>query len=312
MRGQKKKSLTSRVPSATGRRKSTRSTNSVSPDENENLTGSAATPSRPKPRPKPRPIVPKLANVGEANGSNEAAAACALVSLQNCTNTASQNSPPTHQHFHHEMGPSTNIEASDGEDFYVDECEDECQLMDELEEEVDELDSSDSDSDASCRSSPLYISNFNSSNQILALLLPTGSPVRPKLPEFRVPMVVPYRNASRDVDGITSKTPFARVLRLLSERMEVSLTLLAGIGYIPSYKPKASKPVPKLLEDDTSWYKLLEDVHAFILACKGKNGKGTVKAFHINIVDTTAPTDSDPKVRFLKYCGLTIGNLYMK
>jgi hypothetical protein len=210
------------------------------------------------------------------------------------------------------MGPSTNIEAEDGDDFYVDECEDEYQLMNELEEEVDELDSSDSDSDASCRLSLSYISNFNSSDQILALLLPTGSPIRPKLPEFCVPMVVPYRNASRDVDGITSKTPFARVLRLLSERMEVSLTLLAGIGYIPSYKPKASKPVPKLLEDDTSWYKLLEDVHAFILTCKGKNGKGMVKAFHINIVDTTAPTDLDPKVRFPKYCGLTTGNLYMK
>jgi len=88
--------------------------------------------------------------------------------------------------------------------------------------------------------------------------------------------------------------------------MEVSLTLLAGIGYIPSYKSKASKPVPKLLEDDTSWHKLLEDVHAFILTCKGKSGKGTIKAFHINIVDTTAPVDSDPKVSFAKSIHATI------
>jgi hypothetical protein len=94
--------------------------------------------------------------------------------------------------------------------------------------------------------------------------------------------------------------------------MEVSMTLLAGIGYIPSYKPKASKPVPKLLEDDTSWYKLLEDVHAFILACKGKNGKGMVKAFHINIIDTTALADSDPKVRFPEYFKVTIGYLHLK
>lgn len=101
-------------------------------------------------------------------------------------------------------------------------------------------------------------------------------------------------------------------MRLLSERMEVSMTLLAGIGYIPSYKPKASKPVPKLLEDDTSWYKLLEDVHAFILACKGKNGKGMVKAFHINIIDTTALADSDPKVRFPEYFKVTIGYLHLK
>lgn len=96
---------------------------------------------------------------------------------------------------------------------------------------------------------------------------------------------------------------------MLSERMEVSLTLLAGIGYIPSYKSKASKPVPKLLEDDVSWHKLLEDVHAFILACKGKSGKGAIKAFHINIVDTTAPADLDSKVSFSK-C-LTIPYLCM-
>ncbi|KAF8817348.1 hypothetical protein BYT27DRAFT_7075291 [Phlegmacium glaucopus] len=291
VRGQKKKSLTSRAPSATGRRKGTKlSTDSVALDENANST---STPSQPKPRPKPRPIVPKPASV--ENGANEAAAACALVSLQNCTNTVNQNSPPTHRSFRHAIGPMMSFEASDEEDFYVEEEQaEEYQLVDELEDEVDELDASDSDSDAS------------------TLFLPTGSPVRPKLPEFHVPIIVPYRNASRDVDGITSKTPFAHVLRLLSERMEVSLTLLAGIGYIPSYKPKTSKPVPKLLEDDASWHKLLEDVHAFILACKGKNNKGTVKAFHINIVDTTALADSDPKVRFPKYLGVMIGYLHVR
>ena len=124
-RGQKNKSLTSRLPSATGRRKGTRSTNSVPPDENAIPSTGAAIPSQPKPRPKPRPIVRKPANVGEANGGNEAAAACALVSLQNCTNTASQNSPPIHHHFCHEMGPSTSIKALDEEDFYADEHGDE-------------------------------------------------------------------------------------------------------------------------------------------------------------------------------------------
>jgi len=124
-------------------------------------------------------------------------------------------------------------------------------------------------------------------------------------------MVVPYRNASRDIDSITSRTPFAHVMRFLSERMEVSLILLAGIGYIPLYKSKASKPIPKLLEDDASWHNLLEDVHTFIVACKGKSGKGTIKAFHISIVDTTVLADSDPKVRFPKSLRVMIQYLCM-
>jgi len=78
--------------------------------------------------------------------------------------------------------------------------------------------------------------------------------------------------------------------------MEVGLTHLSGIGYIPSYKLKASKPIPKLLEDEASWYKLLEDVHNFIKSCKGKSGTGSVKPFFINIVDTTAFSDADSKV----------------
>ena len=71
-RGQKNKSLTSRVPSAPGHRKGTRSTNSVPLDENANPTG-ASIPSKQKPYPKPRTIVLKPANVGEANGGSEAA-----------------------------------------------------------------------------------------------------------------------------------------------------------------------------------------------------------------------------------------------
>jgi hypothetical protein len=141
----------------------------------------------------------------------------------------------------------------------------------------------------------LQILQLQLTSRIPDLFLPTGSPARPKLPQFEVPLVVPYRNASRDVDGITSRSSFSSVLRRISERMEVGLTHLSGIGYIPSYKPKASKPVPKLLEDDASWYKLLEDVHNFIKSCKGKSGKGNVKPFFINIVDTTAFSDADSK-----------------
>jgi len=134
---------------------------------------------------------------------------------------------------------------------------------------------------------------------ILALLIPTGSPLRRKLPEFRIPFVVPYHNASRDVDGITSRKSLVQALHIISGHMDVPLTLLAEIGYVPSFLPKSSKPHPKLLEDDASWQKLLEDVHDWIVGCKGKNGKGAIKPFHIDIVDTshtTGPSDADSKV----------------
>lgn len=81
--------------------------------------------------------------------------------------------------------------------------------------------------------------------------------------------------------------------------MDVLLTLLAEISYIPSYLPKFSKPCPMLLEDEVSWQKLLDSISNFIVSCQGKNGKGTIKPFHINIVDmslTTSPSDTDIKV----------------
>ncbi|KAF8191787.1 hypothetical protein BJ912DRAFT_1097533 [Pholiota molesta] len=278
-RGQKRKTLTSRAPSSTGHRKGRKS---VASDENINPAG-IASPSiaRPKPRPKPRPTASKPANPGEENGEGEAEAAHALVSLQNHTNYTIPSSPTAHHDFGDTQGPANDVHLafSDEDDFYAseEEHEDQDQFVGDSEDEVDELENdSGSDNDSS-------------------LLLPTGTPTRRRLPEFRIPFVVPYRNASRDVDGITSKTSFTQVLRLIADRMDVPLTLLAGIGYIPSYKPKSSKPIPKLLEDDASWYKLLEDVHAFILACKGKSGKGAIKPFHINIIDTTAPNDSDSK-----------------
>jgi hypothetical protein len=62
MRGQKKKTLTSRALSATGRRKAAKSSDPFA-DENENPAGPLS-PTPSKPRPKPRPI--KKA----ANGAN--------------------------------------------------------------------------------------------------------------------------------------------------------------------------------------------------------------------------------------------------
>jgi hypothetical protein len=51
---------------------------------------------------------------------------------------------------------------------------------------------------------------------------------------------------------------------------------MAAIGYIPSYKPKNPKPVPKLLEDAESWAKLVNDVGQYILSFASKKGAAKI------------------------------------
>lgn len=71
--------------------------------------------------------------------------------------------------------------------------------------------------------------------------------------------------------------------------MGTRVTLLAHIGYVPSYVPKTPKPIPKLLEDDEGWQKLIASVNDYIEGCKAKNkNKGVVKPFTIRIVDTSS------------------------
>ncbi|KAH7924317.1 hypothetical protein BV22DRAFT_1129956 [Leucogyrophana mollusca] len=76
--------------------------------------------------------------------------------------------------------------------------------------------------------------------------------------------------------------------------METRVSLLSDIGYVPSYKPKNPKPVPKLLEDEESWTKLVADVNEYISSSKAKKkGAGVVKAFTVTIFDTSQGTSGD-------------------
>ncbi|KIL55692.1 hypothetical protein M378DRAFT_90510 [Amanita muscaria Koide BX008] len=76
--------------------------------------------------------------------------------------------------------------------------------------------------------------------------------------------------------------------------METQLSLLSHIGYIPSYKPKNPRPVPKLLEDTEAWKKLVDDVEEYIKSSKAKNrGNGVVKPFSITIIDTSGPVPKE-------------------
>jgi hypothetical protein len=119
--------------------------------------------------------------------------------------------------------------------------------------------------------------------------------VKAPLFKFDIPIEVPYKNATRDVTGITSLTPYDRVIHLLAEKMDAGPTRMAAIGYIPSYKPKNPKPIPKLLEDEECWDKLVADMAAYLASFKNKRSAAAreVKPYVISIFDTLGPGSSE-------------------
>jgi hypothetical protein len=91
---------------------------------------------------------------------------------------------------------------------------------------------------------------------------------------------------------IKSLMSLSLFLVAIATKMETQVTLLTAIGYIPSYKPKSSKLVPKLLEDEESYEGMMEDIQDYIDSCRAKNkGKGKVKPFSICIYDTLDTLD---------------------
>lgn len=106
---------------------------------------------------------------------------------------------------------------------------------------------------------------------------------------FDIPFDVPFKNATRKLNQITSRTSFREFIIQLSERMEVGRSLLTAIGYVPSYKPKNPKPKPTLLEEDEDWDALIQDVKDYRdESLAKKKGRGTIKPFVIAIIDTSA------------------------
>ncbi|KAJ7447640.1 hypothetical protein FB451DRAFT_1411735 [Mycena latifolia] len=104
--------------------------------------------------------------------------------------------------------------------------------------------------------------------------------------KFSIPFEVPYKNGTRDLTGITSRTDFDDFLIAAAAKMDTRISLMTNIAYIPSYKPRNPKPLPKLLADEEAWDVLIADVHQFIKASRAKNrGKGEVPSFSILIVD---------------------------
>jgi hypothetical protein len=97
---------------------------------------------------------------------------------------------------------------------------------------------------------------------------------------------------------VDSNTKFLKFLVALVGEMQTSILHLSEIGYILPWKvPKSGKPIPKLLQRDSDWEDLLNEVGAYVDGQKAKYcGKGKVKPFSIQIVDTSEPPGDGKKV----------------
>ncbi|KAJ7133662.1 hypothetical protein C8R43DRAFT_956508 [Mycena crocata] len=107
--------------------------------------------------------------------------------------------------------------------------------------------------------------------------------------DFAITYEVPYKNATREL-RLQSSTSFSAFLTSVSRKMEVSVTHLSEIGYIPSYKPKTAKTRPKLLESAEDYEAMMEDIGAFRTTCLNSKA-GKVKPFSIILEDTSGSVD---------------------
>ncbi|KAH9966224.1 hypothetical protein BJV74DRAFT_890112 [Russula compacta] len=188
-------------------------------------------------RPKPRP----------AYGKDVTKAAEALISMQNALKGLASTPPK-----HNELGYGDILGL-------IDKQKD----KPEKEEDADSISSDE----------PEELSSDDCNSRIGSV--PVESPKK-RLDKFDILFEVPFKNATRDMEGITSHTTFGAFLESLAEKMETRISLLSSIAYIPSYKPKIPKPVPKLLEDEAK-----------------NKGKGLVKAFSILIINTSGVASKD-------------------
>ncbi|KAJ3797142.1 hypothetical protein GGU11DRAFT_827474 [Lentinula aff. detonsa] len=91
--------------------------------------------------------------------------------------------------------------------------------------------------------------------------------------------------------SLTSSDSFATFLQNAASVFGVSSTHLGSLGYIPSYLPKSPKPLPRLINSDETYEKMIEGIESWIEEAKSKTkGKKKVKAFSIRLIDTSGPT----------------------
>ncbi|KAJ7709198.1 hypothetical protein B0H14DRAFT_3172507 [Mycena olivaceomarginata] len=203
----------------------------------ENIPAAAA-----PPRPKPRPRVKKAAagDIGDAVTSadkDDAAAATILISMA--------------------APRGGEIDASNvDDDLQLIDTSKDCSVEEsDLEVASDEEpDFSEEDQEASDEDVDRIIEKYNPKINVPAV--------------FSLPFEVPYKNGTRNLTGLTSKSSFDEFLLAAASKMETRITMLSSIGYVPSYKKP--KPQPKLLDDEDAWEVLVSDVQQHIKGAQSK------------------------------------------
>jgi hypothetical protein len=239
-------------------------------------------------RPRPRPIKKGSVLAERSEGDEGASMAVeALLSIRNgkpspATATKARGLTPA---------PEDELDIYDSDGISENEPQVELRVDTGYDDTVDTVDTKSSDDDG-MSATTIWVNSF-----LMVSYLDNGEHTDQLHALFDVPFEVPFEGATRNLSDITSHTSFNEFLGAVAKRMETRLSLLARIAYIPSYKPRNPKPVPKLLEDDDDWKKLLVDVEEYRSACIAKcKGKGVVKPFVIVLVDMSGPDGkSDPK-----------------
>ncbi|KAJ3801922.1 hypothetical protein GGU11DRAFT_753307, partial [Lentinula aff. detonsa] len=92
--------------------------------------------------------------------------------------------------------------------------------------------------------------------------------------------------------SVMNTASFSTFLCTAARMLGVSITHLGSLGYIPSFLPKNPKPLPRALNSDDAYEKMLEKIEEYVLTAKSRNkGKGVVKAFSIRLVDSSGNGD---------------------
>ncbi|KAJ3783023.1 hypothetical protein GGU10DRAFT_378031 [Lentinula aff. detonsa] len=82
--------------------------------------------------------------------------------------------------------------------------------------------------------------------------------------------------------SVMNTASFSNFLCTAACMLGVFITHLGSLGYIPSFLPKNPKPLPRALNSDDAYEKMLEKIEEYVLTAKSRNkGKGMVKAFSI-------------------------------
>ncbi|KAJ3740600.1 hypothetical protein DFH05DRAFT_1529212 [Lentinula detonsa] len=88
---------------------------------------------------------------------------------------------------------------------------------------------------------------------------------------------------------LSSGASFSTFLTATAKAFNVSVSHLGALGYIPSFRPKNPKPLPKIVHSDESYEKMLEDLEDYVESLKSRKGKGKVKSFTVRLLDTSGP-----------------------